>query len=129
MLLNIFSNLWERFSNWGVGQVYSIIISLLIIGASLPFTYVGYSVRKAITYSIKKYEGYGVRKIRIHAIVSSGLLIVLETILYLTLDISKFYGVSLLLGMMIFLGLLGIKLTFDLEGLIDSWFEDAFKKE
>jgi hypothetical protein len=37
--------------------------------------------------------------------------------------------VSFLSGMMIFLGLLGIKLTFDLESMIDSWIEDVVKKE
>lgn len=129
MFLNIFSNLWEQFSNWGVGQFFSIIVSLLIIGFSLPFTYVGYSARQAIIFSIKKYDGYGVRKMRRHAIFSSALLIVLETILYFTLDISKFFGLSFLLSMVTILGLLGVKLTFDVESMIDSWIVDVFNKE
>ena len=68
MVLNIISNLWERFFDWGVGHFFSIIISIFFILLSLTFTYVGYSISQAIKFSINKFDGYKVRKMKRHGL-------------------------------------------------------------
>lgn len=95
----------------------------------MPFTYIGYSIRKSVELRIKQYKGFGVKKYTTHAIISLIFLIVIEVLLYILLDNSRFYGVSFIFCMMILLGLFGIKLTFDLEGFITGIFDNSFKKD
>lgn len=119
----MFSEIWHGFTNWGVGQLLSIIISLLIIVFSLPFTYVGYCINRAIWFRIKKYQGYLVKKYIIHAFISTILLLIIELILYFVLSISMFYSISFIISCIVFLGLMGVKLTFSFEKMIEGMFE------
>lgn len=126
---NYFSQLLHEFSNWGISTFFSILLSIIIIAISLPFTYIGYSIRKATEFRIKKYQGYLVKKLTIHAFVSSAILLLLETILYLVLGETFFYSITFILIILIIVGLLGFKLTFDIEEMIDGWIEGLFSKD
>ena len=129
MLLNFFSNLFHDFSNWGIGQILSIVLTLIIIVISMPFTYIGYSIRRVVEFRIKKYEGFAIKKYTIHAIISTLMLLAIEVVLFFVLSTSKFYSISFILSCMVILGLMGVKLTFSLEEMIDGWIDDIFSKD
>jgi hypothetical protein len=129
MLLNIFSEYFNKFTDWGISQVLAIILSIIIIGLSLPFTYVGYSIRKAIGLRIKRFKGFAVKKYTVHAIISTVFLLILEVVLFFTLNVEIFNSISFILSLMVLLGLMGVKLTFSLEEMIDGWVDDMFSKD
>lgn len=129
MLLNIFTEYFHKLTNWGINQVLSIILTFIIIGLSLPFTYVGYSISKAIGFRLKRFKGFAVKKYTVHAIFSTIFLTTIEIVLFLTLNNEKFFAISLILSSMVLLGLMGVKLTFSLEELIDGWIDDFLSKD
>jgi len=129
MLANNFSELFREFTNWGVGQILSILFTLTFIVISMPFTYVGYSMRKSVELRIKKYKGYAIKKYTLHAIISTVFLLVLEIVLFFTLNGEKFLSISSIFSLMVLLGLMGVKLTFSIEEMIDGWIGDIFSKD
>jgi len=124
-----FSDFLHSLTNWGVGTVLSVVITLIFIIVSLPFTYIGYSIRNAIWLHMKKYEGYAVKKYTRHAIISAFILLAIEIILFFVLNISKFYSISFILACMVILGLMGVKFTFSLEKMIEDMIEGIFEKD
>jgi hypothetical protein len=129
MLLNIFDKFIHNLTNWGISQLFSIIFTFIIIGISLPFTYVGYSIRRVIEYKIKRFQGFAIRKYTTHAVVCVIFLLSLEIILYFTLNQSKFFSISFIFSLMVIIGLMGVKLTFSLEEMIDNWIGGLFDKK
>ena len=116
---NFIAELFNEFSNWGISSILSILISLVIVTICLPFIYIGYSLRKAIEYRFKKYKGYNIRKYEKHFIISLLLLLILLFLLFFLASSVIFLGFSLLLSFLIIIGLMGFKVTFDLEQLFD----------
>lgn len=116
---NFIPELFNEFSNWGINLILSILISLVIVAICLPFTYIGYSLRKAIEIRLKKYKGYNIRKYEKHFFFSLLLLLVLLLLLYFLASNVIFLAISILISFLIILGLLGLKVTFDLEQLFD----------
>jgi len=116
---NFITELFNEFTKWGIDKILSILISLAIIAICLPFTYIGYSMRKAIEIRFKKYKGYNIRKYEKHVFISVLILLVLELVLYFVVSKVIFLAISILIAFLIILGLLGFKVTFDLEKLFD----------
>ncbi len=116
---NFIKELIKEFANWGISSFLSVIISLGIVAICLPFTYIGYSLRKAIEIRLKKYNGYNIRKYEKHFFFGLLLLLILLLLLYFLASNTIFLGISILISFLIILGLLGLKITFDLEQLFD----------
>ncbi len=116
---NFITELFKEFANWGISSIVSILISLVIVAICLPFTYIGYSLRKAIEIRFKKYKGYNIHKYEKHFFFSLLLLLILLLLLYFLASNTIFLGISILISFLIILGLLGLKITFDLEQLFD----------
>jgi|WetSurMetagenome_2_1015567.scaffolds.fasta_scaffold133249_2 hypothetical protein len=123
MLANIFSELFREFTNWGVGQILSILISLAVIALCLPFTYIGFSIRKAVEIRYKKYQGYNIRKFEKRAIAGLVILTMIEIILYFILSETLFTAITFIISLLLILGLFGIKITFNLEELLFGWLD------
>lgn len=116
---NFLTDLFNNFSNWGINTILSILISLVIVAICLPFTYIGYSLRKAIEIRLKKYKGYNIRKYEKHFFISLFVLLILLLLLFFLASEEIFLAISILISFFIILGLLGIKITFDIEELFD----------
>ncbi|GAB2809153.1 hypothetical protein [Ferruginibacter profundus] len=114
----------QSFAKWGTNTIYSIILALVVIGITLPFTYIGFAIRRAIEFRIKKYQGYAIKKYTIHALVGAVLLAALGTILFLVANTQAFFTISCIVIAMLVLGLFGFKLTFGVEEMIEGWIDD-----
>jgi hypothetical protein len=123
---NIFHDFFHDFTNWGIGQFFSIVVSVIIIVFSMPFTYIGGSIRRVVVFRFKGYEGYAIRKYTINAIMCVAFLLIIEVVLFFVLNISKFYSITYVIALMIILGLMGLKLTFGMEEMFDVWIDDVF---
>ena len=123
-MANIIVEYLQTLTKWGSNTFFSIVLTLVIIGISLPFTYIGFAIRKAIEYRIKKYQCYAIKKYTRRALVGIILLFIAVTILFFVVNELIFFGVTVIAIAMIILGLLGFKLTFGLEEMIESWIDD-----
>jgi hypothetical protein len=113
------SHIAQEFRNWGFNSVVSILFSVGFIVLSLPFTYVGYSFRKAIEFRVKKYQGYDIKKHQRHFLIGFIILIGVEAVFYLLFSQLIFLSVTILLSFLLIIGALGLKITIDLEELFE----------
>lgn len=119
----------QELSDWGLNTFLSVLFTLVIIGLFLPFTYIGFTIGKAIKYRIKKYQGYDIKKYEKRAIFGLIILVIAEIIFYIFMSNLIFTGITMLMSTLIILGLFGIKITFDFEELLFSWVDDIFEKK